>query len=143
MKWVGPFKLRDLLENCINYKHPWPPEHNGVYVISRRTWVGKPSKDSMPLYVGSTTGQSKRFCTRVGDLIADMLGFYGDYTGHHSGGESLHEFCRKNRINPLDLFLGWAEKCSCLRCAETIVFKRLSPKLNKKSPPICIEHKNK
>jgi hypothetical protein len=36
--------------------------------------------------VGGNTGGAARFCTRIGDLVADMHGFFGNETGHHSGG---------------------------------------------------------
>ena len=141
MNWLGPYRLRDLLENSMNDKHPWPPDHNGVYVISQKEWKDFPTTDCLPLYAGGTTGKSKRFCTRVGDLIADMLGFFGEDTGHHSGGQHLYDYCEKNEINPLDLFLGWAEHCSCFRCAEASIIKNLAPQLNRKSPARCPKHK--
>jgi hypothetical protein len=140
MKWFGPFRLRNLIENSINDNQEWPPDHNGVYVISKENWQDEPSQNCFPLYAGGTTGKSKRFSTRIGDLIADMLGFFNDDTGHHSGGQTLHEFCYQNKINPLDLYIGWAGNCNCFRCAEVELVKNLSPKLNKKAPARCPKH---
>jgi hypothetical protein len=142
MRWVAPFRVKDLLERCLDYKNQkWPPDDNGVYVVSLKAWEDIPDKKCIPLYVGSTTGVSPRFRTRVGDLIADIFGFYSDdEIGHHSGGISIHKHCKRNRIIPLDLFIGWAEKCSCVRCSEIEIYKRLKPILNKKSPPACVRH---
>jgi hypothetical protein len=58
----------------------WISNGKSVYLISRKNnwWKrpnDKPTKECEPLYVGSTTGKSKRFRTRIGDLIADMFGF--------------------------------------------------------------------
>jgi hypothetical protein len=111
-----------------------------VYVVSNLTWRGQPTKESDVLYVGSNTGESDRFITRIGDLIADMLGFWGQQTGHHSGGMRLWEYCHKNRINPLDLFLGWQVERPCVRCAEYDIFTALAPKLNRKRPARCSAH---
>src|SRR5207302_830702 len=65
----------------------------------RSTSASSANVDGDVLYVGGNTGDSDRFITRVGDLIADMLGFWGEQTGHHSGGIRLWEYCHKNRIN--------------------------------------------
>src|SRR5262245_28676742 len=101
LEWVGPFKIRDYLEKAIDEDQVWPPESGGVYVVSLRRWNGRPTKQCDVLYVGSNTGASNRFITRIGDLIADMLGFWGEQTGHHSGGQSLWKYCREHGINPL------------------------------------------
>jgi hypothetical protein len=82
-RWVGPFRLRELLENCITPGYPWPPERGGVYVVSERHWAGAPTRDARILSAGGNTSQSALFLTRVGSLIADMLGFWY----HHSGGQ--------------------------------------------------------
>jgi hypothetical protein len=141
MKWVGPYMIRDLLENSIDYKHPWPPENNGIYIVSKYKWNKRPTADCYPLYVGGTTGKSNRFSTRVGDLIADLFGFFGEETGHHSGGQTLHQYCKDKNIKPLDLYLGWAEKCSCNRCAEIHVVQDLNPQKNGAKPSRCKAHK--
>lgn len=101
------------------------------------------------LYIGSNTGSSSRFVTRVGDLIADMHGFWGGGTGHHSGGQTLWKWCNHNRVHPGDLWLAWA-KSSCVRCDERRRYHEFpratkddfSTKglLNKKSPPRCSQH---
>ena len=112
MEWKEPFRISELIDNCLNDTFPKIPEENGVYLISKNSWEKEPQKNCTPLYVGSNTGQSKRFRTRVGDLIADMFGFFGTETGHHSGGQTLHYWCRKNRLNPTKLYIGWLENCS-------------------------------
>ncbi|MBA7677076.1 hypothetical protein ES703_85324 [subsurface metagenome] len=140
MEWIGAYSIDVLLDSFLIASHPRPPEANRVYVISKSPWNKQPTRDCTPLYVGSNTGKSKRFRTRIGDLIADMFGFFGDDTGHHSGGQSLHEYCKRHRLNPKDLYIGWVEKCSCVRCAENKVYDQLKPLLNKNRPTRCKEH---
>jgi hypothetical protein len=139
VRWVGPFQLRTLLEKCMDDDQPWPPESNGVYVVSLERWAGIPDKEAGILYAGGNTSNSPLFLTRVGSLIADMLGFWW----HHSGGQSLYEYCRttrKKRVHPLDLYLGWVEGIACGRCAEVEVYEALEPELCKKRPAACGDH---
>ncbi len=139
--WFGPFKVLDLLGAAIEDGHDWPPERLGVYLVSRKRWRGNPKGKCEPLYVGSTTGRSARFCTRVGDLIIDMFGFYGDSTGHSSGGQSLWAWCHDHGVQPGDLYLGWYTAPDiCPRCEETRWYETLAPSLNKISPPRCLQH---
>jgi len=141
MKWIGPYTIDELLDSCLAPSHPRPPESNGVYLISQNSWSGQPTQDCVPLYVGSNTGKSERFRTRIGDLIADMFGFFGDETGHHSGGQSLHRYCTENQLNPKKLYIGWVEKCACSRCTENKLYDQLHPLKNKSRPPRCKVHK--
>ena len=140
MRWKGPYTIGDLLDQSVGRDCPKPPLDNGVYVISRKPWKLEPAAPCNPLYVGSNTGRSKRFRTRIGDLIADMFGFYGGGTGHHSGGQSLHEFCRREKLNPTQLYIGWAEDCECARCTENHLFDRFRPRLNRNRPSRCPRH---
>ena len=108
----------------------WIPNGKSVYLISRKNWRKKPNdeptKECEPLYVGSTTGESERFRTRIGDLIADMFGFYNNNKiGHHSGGQALHKYCVKHNINPKELYISWLQSCSCRRCMENKIFDQL------------------
>jgi hypothetical protein len=136
--WVGPFKVLDLLRGCLSDDQPWPPDRLGVYVVTRKRWRGAPTPADEVLYLGSTTGRSARFCTRVGDLVADLFGFYGGSTGHSSGGQKLHEWCATHGVWPGDLYIGWfTENEMCPRCAENRIFADLSPKLNAIRPPRC------
>lgn len=139
-KWIGPFLVRDLLAHSIDDSIPLPPESGSAYLVSRKSWGGRPSGKCLPLYVGGNTGQSARFRTRLGDLLADAFGFFGGETGHHSGGQSLHRWCRDNKFNPLGLYLAWVARCSCHRCLEVDLVRDLSPVLNKKAPARCIAH---
>ncbi len=140
MTWIGSYRILNLLEAAITDDHEWPPEDHGVYVVTQTAWNGQPSADDGVLYIGGTTGTSARFVTRVGDLIADILGFYGRETGHHSGGQKIWEYCNHERIHPLDLHIGWFEGCRCVRCAESEAIRVLQPKLNKNAAPACQEH---
>ncbi len=140
MEWIGPYSIDELLDSFLKPSFPIPPETNGVYLISKNTWNIQPTSDCIPLYVGSNTGKSKRFRTRIGDLIADMFAFFGDDTGHHSGGQSLHNYCKRSHTNPKNLYIGWAEKCRCVRCVENKIYDQLKPRLNKNRPTRCKEH---
>ena len=140
MAWHGAYLIRDYLEQSIDECLDRPPEHGGVYVITTSLWSGRPRASSGVLYVGGNTGSSARFRTRIGDLLADMLGFFGESTGHHSGGQSLCQWCRSNRVNPLDLYLGWQSAVHCGRCAEMRLYKALKPELNKNRPARCTVH---
>ncbi|MBI2166465.1 MAG: hypothetical protein HYU29_08730 [Chloroflexi bacterium] len=143
MKWVGPFTVDDLLESCLDNDHPWPPKSNSVYLVSRNLWDTLSVVDSVSLYVGSNTGKSPRFCTRIGDLIADLFGFFQEGTGHSSGGISLHNYCKKQNLNPKQLHIAWIVNCGCVRCAETVIYDLTKPELNIKRPPKCIKHHGK
>ncbi len=151
-QWIGPFKVKVLLENCMNKSQEWPAKDNGVYVVSKEKWRGEPKITNKILYVGGNTGKSERFATRIGDLIADMFGFYGGGTGHHSGGRSINKDCKNENLNPLNLYLGWkkylidpesksSRPANCPRCHERTLYDDLKPKLNKKKPSKCPWHK--
>jgi hypothetical protein len=142
MKWIGPYTIDNLLEGMMNNTIPKPPESQSVYLISLKPWVTEPTAACDPLYVGSNTGKSKRFRTRVGDLIADAFGFFSAETGHHSGGQSINAFCMNNSLNFKSLFIGWAEQCECVRCGENNLFESLVPRLNKNRPSACSIHEN-
>ena len=149
MPWSTPIRISELLEDCLSLEAgaQWPPEDKGVYVVSHEPWPdGYPASGTRPLYVGGTTGKSKRFRTRIGDLMADLHGFYGDETGHHSGGIKLHAYCREYGVKPGDLYLGWyTEADFCDRCVERSLFEDLKAQveaqglvlLNKNAPPAC------
>ena len=148
-KWTGPFRIRSLLERCLE-DGPWPPACEGVYLISTKTWKGTPDLRCGPLYFGGNTGGSERFRTRIGDLLADMHHFFCDSTGHHSGGQSLYKWCKESEVHPADLFIAWATcKPWCGRCAEIDLAKHFIETwderqqvglLNKKRPPWCEAH---
>jgi hypothetical protein len=148
-RWTGPFRIRDLLAKCILEGTRRPPERDAIYLVSQRAWRRAPSARCVPLYFGGNTGRSPRFRTRIGDLIADMHGFYCDSTGHHSGGQSVFKWCQETNVSPGDLFLGWAVAPSwCSRCAEldlSYQFQkegvRLLSLLNKVRPPACVLHR--
>ncbi len=140
-RWIGPFRIRDLLERCLDENQAWPPEQGGVYLVSREKWTGAPRAGGSYLYLGGISGSSPRFCTRVGDLLADTFGFFGGGTGHSSGGQRLNDWCVKQQLNPLDLHLGWFVPADgdCNRCLERRWHGTLKPVLNRYHPPRC-EH---
>jgi hypothetical protein len=140
VEWHGPYPIGELLDNCLQQGVDLPPDSQGVYVVSKRSWDGTPTLACDPLYVGSTTGNSARFRTRVGDLIADMFGFFTTETAHHSGGQSLHKFCKESGIHPNQLYISWLSDCACVRCEEVRLYQQLRPKLNRKCPTQCNLH---
>lgn len=150
LKWTGPFRIRDLLASCLDEKQPCPPSRNGVYLISGKSWSGHPDSRCAPLYIGGNTGSSDRFCTRVGDLIADMHGLFDGGTGHHSGGQSLYAWCRRRGVHPGNLYIGWGtSRPWCGRCAEIQLARSIIGQwdrraavglLNKSRPPGCARH---
>src|SRR5215831_6222103 len=131
--WRGPAPVKDYLDNCISrdprWSELWPVEKDGVYLVTEDKWDGdEPPTSCKARYVGGNTGKSSRFCTRIGDLVADMHGFFYT-TGHHSGGQSLWRWCNEvSRIPPGDLYLAWATaacaKDWCGPCAERYLFDR-------------------
>jgi len=140
-RWIGPFPIKELLARCLDHRFPRPPESDSCYLITQRQWKKSPTQKSLPLYVGGTTGNSKRFRTRVGDLLADAFGFFGSETGHSSGGHHLHDWCYKNKVNPSRLYIAWIKKAKCHRCSEFALYRDLKPKLNRYTPPACPVHK--
>ena len=140
MAWLGPLRISDLLSNCLDPNFPKPPERDSTYVISLKRWQRQPTGDAQPLYIGSNTGRSARFRTRIGDLLADMFGFYGKETGHSSGGQSLNRYCLKHHIPPHRLWIGGLSHCDCCRCVECELYETLGSILNQKRPPRCKEH---
>ena len=139
MSWTGPFVIRELVEGCTSASRAMPPEANGVYLVSLRPWTLRPDEACSPLYVGSNTGRSARFRTRIGDLLADLFGFFGEKTGHHSGGQHLFRYCCEEQIQPLDLYIGWTST-DCARCDESRLFDSLQPMLNRSRPSRCKVH---
>jgi hypothetical protein len=140
-KWVGPFQLRELMDYCINENFAKPPEAGSAYLITKDKWKTKPTAESIPLYIGGNTGKSVRFRTRVGDLVADACGFFSPGgTGHHSGGQSIYDWCKRTRTRPLDLYIAWIEGTDCHRCLEVRLYEELKPQLNRNRPSQCKVH---
>ena len=144
MRWVGPITVDRLLDWGSDSSIPPPPLEPSVYIVSRLAWHNEPSVDCTPLYSGGLTSDSPRFRARIGDLIADMFGFFGEVgkKGHHSGGQAIFRYCIENSVSPRHLYLGWAEDVSCHRCEENRLYTKLSPELNRKRPPPCPIHRS-
>lgn len=155
LSWTGPFQVKAYMTAAIDrtavWEKRWPPPGDGVYLISRYRWFRRPTVAAEPLYVGGNTGRKPRFCTRVGDLVADLFGFFAP-TGHHSGGQTLWHWCNANRVHPGNLWLAWTTAGTpwCASCAEIHVFEtfpkapkgdmRSSGLRNKRRPPRCRIH---
>lgn len=150
ISWRGPFRIQTYLDNSISndpvWQERWPRERDAVYIVSEHEWQQHTDPAAHILYVGGTTGSSSRFVTRIGDLLADLFGFYGVETGHHSGGQTLWKWCNHRRVPPATLWLAWGTS-TCARCAESFLYRTL-PKAarddfdeqglrNKIEPPVC------
>jgi hypothetical protein len=121
-----------------------PSDDGLIYVVTLGEWTDAPTGAASPLYVGGTTGASGRFVTRIGDLLADMHGFFGNSSGHSSGGQHLYEYAYQHRVRPGDLYLGWMrDPSACRRCEEVEWHDRLKPELNRITPPRCLTHARK
>jgi len=140
MKWIDPVTIDSLLDAMLSDPSSAPPSSNSVYLVSRHSWNGKPDSGCAPLYIGSNTQNPDRFRTRIGDLLADAFGFFTDASGHHSGGQSLNEYCQREKVNPKQLYIGWLTRCACSRCAENELYETLRPLLNKNRPSKCKAH---
>lgn len=141
-RWIGPFQVSTLLNSCLDRRTRRPPNAGSAYLVTRKAWRRYPTTKCEPLYVGGITGKSQRFRTRVGDLLADAFGFYNENNriGHHSGGRHLHEWCQKNRINPLNLYVAWIKGTRCHRCLEIRLHDLLKPSENRNKPNNCKDH---
>lgn len=52
------------------------------------------------------------------------------------GGQSLHQWCKAQGRNPLDLHIGWYHAATMdNRDEENRIFDDLKPRLNKRRPP--------
>ena len=130
LSWVGPSRLRDLLENCMAPDYPWPGEVPGIYFVSERAWHGVPIQECGPLWVGKTSVLLRR----MGELLSDMLGFFGNRTGRNPGGWKVWYHCEKQGLHPLDLFIAWTVDPVCPSCEERVVDRLLRPILNDRRP---------
>ena len=141
-QWVGPFQVSALLNSCLDKRAPRPPNSGSAYLVTRKAWRSGPTAKCEPLYVGGITGKSQRFRTRIGDLLADAFGFYNENNriGHHSGGRHLHEWCRKHRVNPLNLYVAWIKGTRCHRCLEIRLHDLLDPTENVNKPSSCKDY---
>ena len=144
MEWAGPITIDELLDCAFDSDIPRPPLEPSVYVVSLDSWEVEPTADGNVLYVGSLTSPAPRFRTRIGDLVADLFGFFGETgkKGHHSGAQTMHKYCLENGINPRKLFIGWALEVECHRCAENTLYDVLEPRLNKVRPSACRKHRS-
>ena len=137
LTWEGPYQIKKILED-----ESYLPEGNlgGVYVVTQWRWRDTPKKDnSNILYVGKSEGSLLK---RVGDFIADLHGFSDENQGHHTGGQSVREWWKRQRPQPPidDIYFGWVLDPDCSSCAENRLYDELSPSENKKRPSRCKEH---
>ncbi|SHO23521.1 CarD-like transcriptional regulator [Moritella viscosa] len=76
-EWSSVQQIRTVIDRIAGTELEWPPENDGVYIVTFNHWENQPTSKAKqskakPLYFGGTTGNGNRFCTRVGDLIADI-----------------------------------------------------------------------
>lgn len=171
LKWSKPIKVKQLLES-FNNEQSLPEAKEGVYAVISdndvdlneifETFVKlirlRPNIDSDNVdlneifeenkidILGDDTiiyiGKSDSVKRRIGDLIADIFGFYGDKVeekkkrGHHSGGQTIHQsITNKKKIDkidissPFDLYLSWAY-CENPEEMEELLLKITNPGAN-------------
>jgi len=119
-QWRGPFRIGYYLSNVVRDRRLRPPDLPGVYVVSERSWLAPPNRESGIIYVG----QAHYLRYRIGQLLMDLLGFTSDDRAdgeayEHRGGHSLwHRYCLERGTEPVDLYIAWYPECECLDCAE-------------------------
>lgn len=116
------------------------PEHH-----ERRARLYAEAKDWTVVTVyrlDATSGKTVVEHPEAKRMLADVRAgnIFGSDMGHHSGGQSIHRWCRDIRVNPLNLHLAWVARCRCHRCLEVELVRELSPILNKKAPARCSVH---
>jgi hypothetical protein len=145
MSWSNPLKIADYLSDPAGQHYLRPPEAPGIYVIPERLWAGsEPAKRDGVLYVG----QSAYLGYRVGQLLADILGFTGDdpgYSGsyYHSGGHQIWQHCLRHKPPAHLLYIVWYANCHCLDCAEIGLIASLDPPLNTNKAGGCTQQPEK
>ncbi len=72
-QWIRLFNFEEMLDNAPGFNLPLPPCDKGVYIVSSKLWNKIPSSHCTPLYVG----KSENTRNRVGNLNADVFGFFG------------------------------------------------------------------
>ncbi len=140
--WRGPCRLQRLFERCLDDDLERPAAAAAAYLVSAHSWTGDaPTPACHPLHLGAATGAPGRLRTGVGDLVADLLGFFDERTAPPSGGQALHAWCRRTGTEPGRLFLSWlVDPTGCGRCRERTWYERLRPLLNGRIPPACPDH---
>jgi hypothetical protein len=143
MNWTGPIELERLLDRPLANSKQRPPTSPGIYVVSTKPWASRgPTSDGSILYVG----QGNVLRRRIGQLVAEMLGFTKDKASGggllHSGGHHLWHYCLAEETEPTKLFLGWSVVRGCLNCAEAKSARKLGPKLSRATPR-CRKHPTK
>jgi hypothetical protein len=141
MPWIGPFRLRDLLDRTGGFDQSLLHLGLGLYVFSLNSWEGEPT-DLLYLGSGHATATTDLFY-RIGNEVTSALGFNSRIVeAAGSGGILLSEYCRANAINPLDLRLGWRTLTGWCPVPEELALYRLhrnnrSPRLLNSQLPRC------
>lgn len=136
LQWVGPFVLKDYVASLLDMTGKvWPPSRPGVYVVTSESWMNRPQEGNV-LYTGAT----KNLLDRIGNLIRDTLGFYGEiedgpgWVGKHSGAQTLWQCCHDQGKPVGHLVIGWAAtSIPCHWCVEKELARALTPCLNKRT----------
>ena len=113
-----------------------------IYIVTERSWTGTPQAETGILYFGQTS--SLRY--RVGQLVAEILGFTTETPGvagayyHGAGHRIWTDYCLQRNAEPLTLNIGRFTKFECLNCAESQLIKRYDPVYNATVGNICRRH---
>jgi hypothetical protein len=141
MAWKGPYKIKDLLANCLDEHYAPILKTPTVYLVSVNPWTNAPADECKPLYVGSNAKNGTYIKPRIGQMIGGIFGFYVKGHEFHSGSLSIFAYCKNYNVHPSDLYLSWDDGLACCRCEENNLydtFKKLL--LNKIRPPKCPNH---
>jgi len=101
------YLIADYPNELIRDQDAIPPDSEGIYVVSTRSWTGILSKSSGIVYVG----KAKSLRRRIGRLLCDL---YDHRVDHFL----WHHCCAARGLEPSSLYLGWYAQCRCLNCAE-------------------------
>lgn len=129
--WCGPYRLQDLVEKLLDMTtEVVPPMVPGVYFLSEKPWRIRPDLDSQGLYIG----ESDVLRGRLGSLMQDLMGFYGEmpsgeWVGRHVVWQVRDDYTARN-LKIGEAYIGWAvtPPMPCHRCIERELIDMLPPK---------------
>lgn len=123
------YLIADYLNDLVRNQNAIPPDSEGVYVVSMRSWVGILGKSSGIVYVG----KARSLRHRIGELLCDLY----DHRGDHF---LWHHCCTARGLEPSSLYLGWYAPCRCPDCAEVKLRELMEAPWNLWPPRSCEHH---
>jgi len=124
MRKLKVYTIREVIEVQLR-----PNNKPLIYILS----INKNIEKGNVLYVGqSGVGNIFRPKVRIGSLIISVLGFFNEQENKkHTAAEKVYLFCKKNDINPLDLYIAWMYTKQAKEIEKQFI-KKYNPKFNKK-----------